>query len=45
MVPIVGSKDRTTPLTFTDWMLEKSEKIPVPGALVVCRNYIKDKII
>lgn len=45
MVPIVGSKDRTTPLTLTDWMLEKSEKIPVPGALVVCRDYIRDMII
>lgn len=34
---MVGSCDRITPLMLTDWMLEKSENIPVPGALVVCR--------
>lgn len=34
---MVGSCDRITPLMLTDWMLEKSENIPAPGALVVFR--------
>lgn len=35
IVPVVGSKDRTIPLMLTVWMLEKSEKTPVPAVLVV----------
>lgn len=37
IVPEVGSVERTTPLMFTVWMLEKSENIPVPGMLVVLK--------
>lgn len=45
-IPVVGSWERTAPLMLTVWMLEKSEKIPVPGALVVWkqhRNQLSDR--
>lgn len=38
-IPVVGSWERTAPLMLTVWMLEKSEKIPVPGALVVWKQH------
>lgn len=43
-VPEVRSCERTTPLTLTVWMLEKSAKIPVPCALVVWGGNIYGKV-